>query len=253
MRSVGALRIDHVMTLCRLWWIPHTMESTDGVYVHYPLDDLIKLVALESVRNQCVVIGEDLGTVPNAMREAMQRFGLYHYKVLLFEKGFDGQFKLPYEYPQRALAVVTTHDLPPFKSWWQGDDIALREQLHMYPNMQTVQQVQHEREADRRLLMLALARVDLWYWHEHQPLPEYSFALMRAAYLYAGLSQSALLVIQPEDLMGMIDSVNVPGTSTEHANWQRKLSTDLSECLQQPEVKEMLSAMDKVRRGENPN
>lgn len=253
MRSVGALRIDHVMTLCRLWWVPRGLEATEGVYVHYPLEDLVKLVALESVRNQCVVIGEDLGTVPDAMRHAMERFALYHYKVLFFEKGFDGQFKAPYDYPQRALAVVTTHDLPPFKSWWQGDDIHLRSQLNMYPDATTQQYVLHEREADRRLLMLALARTGLWYWHEHQPLPEYSFALMRAAYLYAGLSPSALLVIQPEDLMEMIDPVNVPGTSTQHANWQRKLSADLSECLHKPEVQEMLSAMGKTRRGDNPN
>jgi 4-alpha-glucanotransferase len=253
MRSVGALRIDHVMTLCRLWWVPHGMEATNGVYVRYPLDDLVKLVALESLRNQCVVIGEDLGTVPDAMRHAMERFALYHYKVLFFEKNFDGQFKVPHEYPQRALAVVTTHDLPPFKSWWQGDDIALRSQLNMYPDDATQQYVLYEREADRRLLILALARTGLWYWHEHQPLPEYSFALMCAAYLYVGLSPSALLVIQPEDLLEMVDPVNVPGTSTQHANWQRKLSAGLSECLHKPEVQEMLSAMSKARRGEDPN
>ena len=253
MRAVGALRIDHVMTLCRLWWVPRGMEATEGVYVHYPLDDLMKLVALESVRNQCLVIGEDLGTVPDAMRHAMERFALYHYKVLFFEKGFDGQFKPPHDYPQRALAVVTTHDLPPFKSWWQGDDIALRERLQMYPDAATQQQVLHEREVDRRLLLLAMTRTGLWGWHEHQPVPEYSFALMRAAYLYAGLSQAALLVIQPEDLLGMTDPVNVPGTSVQHANWQRKLSEDLSVTLQNKEVQEMLHAMGRARRGEHPN
>lgn len=253
MRSVGALRIDHVMTLCRLWWVPRGMEATEGVYVRYPLDDLMKLVALESVRNQCLVIGEDLGTVPDAMRHAMQRFAVYHYKVLFFEKNFDGHFKAPHDYPRHALAVVTTHDLPPFKSWWQGDDIALRARLHMYPDESTQEQVMHERQADRRLLMIALSRSGLWHWHEYQPLPEYSFALMRAAYLYAGLSHSALLVIQPEDLMEMVDSVNVPGTSTQHANWQRKLTADLSVCLQRTEVQEMLSAISRARRSENPN
>jgi 4-alpha-glucanotransferase len=253
MSAAGALRIDHVMTLCRLWWVPRGMESTDGVYVHYPLDDLMKLVALESMRNHCLVIGEDLGTVPDAMRHAMQRFGLYHYKVLFFEKNHDGQFKAPHDYPARALAVVTTHDLPPFKSWWQGDDMVLRAQLQMYPDEATHQQVQREREMDRRLLLLALSRARLWGWQEHQPVPAYSAALMRAAYLYAGLSKAALLVIQPEDLQGMIDPVNVPGTSTQHANWQRKLSADLSDTLQLSAVQEILRAMNKARRGENPN
>ncbi len=253
MRAAGALRIDHVMTLCRLWWVPRGFEATEGVYVHYPLDDLMKLVALESVRNQCLVIGEDLGTVPDAMRDAMERFGLYHYKVLFFEKARDGRFIAPHDYPQRALAVVTTHDLPPFKSWWQGDDIELRTQLELYPDATTREQVQREREHDKHLLMQALARVGLWHWHSHEPVPAYSLPLMRAAYLLAGLSRSALLVIQPEDLQGMIDPVNVPGTSTEHANWQRKLSEDMSVTLQQPEVQEMLQAMSKARRGENPN
>lgn len=253
MQSAGALRIDHVMTLCRLWWVPRGFESTDGVYVYYPLDDLMKLVALESVRNRCLVIGEDLGTVPDAMRHAMERFGLYHYKVLFFEKGHDGQFIAPHDYVPRALAVVTTHDLPPFKSWWQGDDIALRDQLKQYPDQATFERVQHERDHDRRLLLEALTRAALWQWQAHEPLPPYSLALTRAAYLYAALSPAALLVVQPEDLLGMIDPVNVPGTSTEHANWQRKLSADLTGTLQRSEVHEVLRAMNTARKGENPN
>jgi 4-alpha-glucanotransferase len=253
MRSCGALRIDHVMTLCRLWWVPRGFEATDGVYVRYPLDDLIKLVALESVRNECLVIGEDLGTVPDLMREAMHRFGLYHYKVLFFEKTRDGHFIAPHDYVANALAVVTTHDLPTFKSWWQSDDITLRITLNLYPDQATLEQVQREREQDRRELMQALRTEGLWGWQSHEPLPPYSFALMRAAYMYAGLSRARLLVIQPEDLQGMIDPVNVPGTSTEHPNWQRKVDEDIGKTLQHSEVIEMLNAMNKARRGEFPN
>ncbi|MGC3981510.1 MAG: 4-alpha-glucanotransferase [Steroidobacteraceae bacterium] len=253
MRACGALRIDHVMTLCRLWWVPRGFESIEGVYVHYPLDDLLKVVALESVRNECLVIGEDLGTVPDAMRHGMEKFGLYHYKVLFFEKGRDGHFTAPHDYVRRALAVVTTHDLPPFRSWWQGDDITLREQLRLYPDDAVRDQVQREREQDRHLLMQALTRAGLWHWDVHEPVPAYSQALMRAAYLYAALSKSALLVVQPEDLLGMTDPVNVPGTSTEHPNWQRKLGLDLTEMLSQPEVQEIAGALNRARRGEHPN
>lgn len=253
MQAAGALRIDHVMTLCRLWWVPHGFEATDGVYVHYPLDDLMKIVALESVRNQCLVIGEDLGTVPDAMRQAMETFGLYHYKVLFFEKQRDGQFILPHDYPRQALAVVTTHDLPPFKSWWQAHDIELREQLSLYPDQSTREQVLREREQDKRLLMTALTQAQLWHWRMDEPTPTYSLPLMRAAYLYAALSNAALLVVQPEDLQGMIEPVNVPGTSSQYANWQRKLDADLLTTLQRPEIQEIMQALNKARRGEHPN
>lgn len=253
MRACAALRIDHVMTLVRLWWVPRGFEATDGVYVHYPLDDLIKIVALESVRNKCIVIGEDLGTVADEMRAAMSRFNVYHYKVLFFEKLRDGAFVAPAHYPRNALAVVTTHDLPPFKSWWQGADIELREQLRLYTDAAMVSQVRRERDIDRRMLMQALVHVGLWRWQPYEPLPEYSHALMRAAYLYAALSQAALLVVQPEDLLHMTDPVNVPGTSTEHANWQRKLSRDLEDLLRDDDAQEMMRALNKARRGENPN
>lgn len=253
MQASAALRIDHVMTLYRLWWVPRGFEATEGVYVHYPLDDLIKLVALESVRNRCVVIGEDLGTVADAMRDAMTRFNMYHYKVLFFEKLRDGQFIAPDHYPRNALAVVTTHDLPPFKSWWESADIKLREVLHLYPDEAAIQQVYREREIDRRQLMQALVRAELWNWQAYEPLPPFSHALMRASYLYAALSNAALLVVQPEDLLHMTDPVNVPGTSTQHANWQRKLSADMADVLCDGEVQEVLRALSKARHNENPN
>jgi 4-alpha-glucanotransferase len=101
--------------------------------------------------------------------------------------------------------------------------------------------------------MQALVQAGLWHWQAHEPLPDYSHALMRAAYLYAAASNAALLVVQPEDLMHMVEPVNVPGTSTQHANWQRKLNTDMESVLRDPDVQEMMNALNKARRGENPN
>ena len=104
MRYYGALRLDHVMSLCRLWWVPGGCSPTEGAYVHYPLQQLLTVLSLESARSSCLVVGEDLGVVPDEMRQAMPEFGLYHYKVLLFEKT-DGRFRRPDEFVKRALAT----------------------------------------------------------------------------------------------------------------------------------------------------
>ena len=119
MRYYGALRLDHVMSLFRLWWIATGDSPADGAYVHYPLHELLTVLALESARSSCLVVGEDLGVVPDEMRRAMPECGLYHYKVLLFEK-LDGRFRRPDEYVRRALATVTTHDMPTLRSLLGG-------------------------------------------------------------------------------------------------------------------------------------
>jgi 4-alpha-glucanotransferase len=253
MRAVGALRLDHVMALCRLWWVPRGFSATDGVYVRYPLDDLMRILALESVRNQCLVVGEDLGTVPDEMRAAMERFRTYHYNVLLFEKERDGRFKAPDRYLVHSLASVATHDLPPLKSWWAGLDIELRSKLGVYPSDAVRDQELEQRKRDRKALIEALVTADLWRWNQHETLPDYSHALMRAIHLYLGYSSARLAVVQIEDLIGMTDPVNVPGTDKEHANWQRKVTANLDEIFRDPEVRETLQAMGKARGGENPN
>ena len=129
MRHYGALRVDHVMSLFRQWWVPEGASAGDGGYVHYPLEDLMSILALESVRQRCLVIGEDLGTVPDEVRHAMAAFAVYHYKVLLFEKEADGSFRAPDRYARRSIAAASTHDLPTLRGYWEGDDLALRDRL----------------------------------------------------------------------------------------------------------------------------
>lgn len=253
MRNVGALRLDHVMALFRQWWVPRGFIATDGAYVHYPLAELMDLLCLESHRNRCVVIGEDLGTVPDAVRDAMQRHSVAHYKVLLFEKNPDGSFKTPSAYERRALAAVATHDLPPFRGWWEGADIEIADRLDLYPDAAARARVADERNADRRHLMSALVGAGLWYWQPHEPVPAYSHALMRATHLYLALSNAALAVVQLEDLAGMTDPVNVPGTYLEYPNWQRKMSRSADSILAREEVREMLGALSIARTGRNPN
>ncbi len=253
MRAVGALRLDHVMALFRQWWVPRGFVATDGAYVHYPLDDLMGILCLESHRNQCVVIGEDLGTVPDAVRVAMHRYAVAHYKVLLFEKEPGGRFKLPAAYERLALAAVTTHDLPTFRGWWEGVDIRIAASLNLYPDTATRQQVEAGRVADRRNFMIALVAAGLWHWQQHEDVPGFSQPLMRAAHVFLALSNAELAVVQIEDLAGMTDPVNVPGTHTEYPNWQRKVTQTAMAIFDRPEVREMLGAMSIARTGRNPN
>lgn len=133
MRHFGALRLDHVMALFRQWWVPVGLGATEGGYVHYPVDDLMSVLALESERHRCLVVGEDLGTVPDEVRRAMAEFAVYSYKVLLFEKHADGSFRRPAEYVRRAIATVTTHDLPTLRGWWEARDLELRDRLELFP------------------------------------------------------------------------------------------------------------------------
>src|SRR5271170_1383541 len=155
MRYYGAIRLDHVMALFRLWWVAAGFPATEGAYVHYPLQQLLTVLSLESARSACLVVGEDLGVVPDEMRRAMPVYGLYHYKVLLFEK-LDGRFRRPDEYARHALATVTTHDMPTLRSYWEGRDIELRRRLNLYPSIEVENDVIREREHDRELLLGAL-------------------------------------------------------------------------------------------------
>jgi 4-alpha-glucanotransferase len=253
MRYVAALRFDHVMTLYRLWWVPRGLLSKDGTYVHYPLQDLIAILALESQRHHCIVIGEDLGTVPEAMTEAMEHYRAYHYKVLMFEQVADGTFKAPDVYIPSSMAVVTTHDLPTLRGWWEEHDVTLRSKLDLYPSDELRLQAHEARVRDRVCLLRALVAAGLWHWHEGEPLPPYSAALSRAVHAFIGLSTANIALVQIEDLIGMVDPVNVPGTDTEHANWQRKVTATLSDIFSNNDSKDILSAMDAARRGINPN
>jgi len=253
MRAVSALRLDHAMTLFRLWWVPRGLSSAEGAYVHYPLQDLIAILALESHRNECVVIGEDLGTVPEEVHDAMEQYRAYHYKVLFFERSDDGVFKPPAEYIPHALATVTTHDLPTLRGWWEATDIGLRDQLNLYPSVEVREEVQRGREAERVAMMHALVAQRLWYWQSWEPLPSYSPALARAIHAYLGLSLSNIAMMQIEDLIGMPDAVNIPGTDKEHANWQRKVTLRTDEIFGRDDVRDMLDAMDQARNGDNPN
>jgi 4-alpha-glucanotransferase len=228
MRYYGALRLDHVMSLFRLWWVAAGFSPTEGAYVHYPLEQLLTVLSLESARSACVVVGEDLGVVPDEMRRAMPQCGLYHYKVLLFEK-LDGRFRRADEYVRHALATVTTHDMPTLRSYWEGRDIELRRRLNLYPSAEVESDVIREREHDRKLLLEALQEQGLKPAQPATPFDAFTAELAHALHLYLARSATTLVALQIEDLLGEILPVNVPGTDREYPNWQRKVSAGLEE------------------------
>ena len=161
MRHAGVLRLDHVMGLMRLFWVPEGASAEEGAYVNYPFADLLGILALESERNQCLVIGEDLGTVPDGLRAAMAEYGLLAYRPMYFERTCQGDFKPPAEYSRDAAVVVTTHDLPTLGGYWQGADLATRSALDLFPSQQLRARQYEERASDRGRLLAALEREGL--------------------------------------------------------------------------------------------
>ncbi|MDH2067015.1 4-alpha-glucanotransferase [Pantoea sp. GD03673] len=229
MRHCGALRIDHVMALMRLWWIPAGESAMHGAYVHYPIDDLLAILALESQRHRCMVIGEDLGTVPEAIVDKLRDGGVYSYKVLWFEQVSDAGFRLPASWPRQAMAVATTHDLPTLRGWWQSDDLTTGAQLGLYPDKVVLAGLYQDRIRAKQALLNSLHRVGALPKRAGRDARRtgMSKALNRAMQRYLADSHSALLGLQPEDWLDMATPVNIPGTSDEYPNWRRKLSVDI--------------------------
>jgi len=250
MADCGALRIDHVMGLLRLWWIPENEHAGQGAYVSYPLDDLLAVLALESQRHQCMVIGEDLGTVPKEIVASLRSSGVYSYKVLYFEHDKQRVYRAPADYVTQAMATVTTHDLPTLRGYWQADDLALGETLGIYPDATILAHLRQERASTRQALLDAL--------HRHHCVPKsvgthaelmpMTPVLSRGLQRYLADSASALLGLQPEDWLDMNTPVNVPGTNTEYPNWRRKLNRTVQEMFDDPWINRLLKDLDWRRK-----
>lgn len=226
MHASGALRIDHVVGLMRQFWVPDGGRAVDGAYVAFPVEDLLGVLALESRRAGCVVVGEDLGTVPDAMRAALHDWGVLSYRVLYFEKRWhaDHTFRAPDEYPEQALVTVSTHDLPTFAGWWTGRDLELREALSLFPSPDTRDRQRTERGWDRDRLLHALDVEDLRPGALERADGTPSAELVDAVHRYAARTRARIMMVQMEDVLGEREQANVPGTVTEQPNWRRKLS-----------------------------
>lgn len=249
MRHAGALRIDHVMGLLHLFWIPADGKPAEGAYVAYPFEDLLAILALESHRNQCLVVGEDLGTVPMGFRERMAAANVLSYRVLYFEKDGD-RFKRPGEYPAGALACVTTHDLATVDGFWQGADIDLKHRLQLYPSAEAEAGERAQRARDRRLLLDTLAGEGLLPADASDQAEPITPALAAALHRYLARSPASLLLVQVDDLSGEVEQINVPGTVDERPNWRRRLSLAVDQLAAAPVLRAMAPQL--AERAEPP-
>jgi 4-alpha-glucanotransferase len=214
------------MGLQHLYWVPAGEKPSAGAYVKYPMEDMIGILALESHRQQCLVVGEDLGTVPDGFRDRMTAAKILSYRVLFFEQDEEaGGFLPPSAYPELALAVIGSHDLPTLRGWWEGRDLEIKEELGLFPKKEEVATQRAARVREREALIDALRKESLLPAEEVQDVAE----LSRAAHAFLARSPSILAMAQLDDLTDEADPVNVPATSEEHPNWRRRHSMTLEE------------------------
>ncbi|TCP10000.1 malto-oligosyltrehalose synthase [Caldimonas thermodepolymerans] len=250
MRAAGALRLDHVMALMRLFWIHPAHGGRHGTYVHYPMHELMGIVALESQRQHCLVIGEDLGNVAPDVRDAMARRRLLSYRPLYFERDDAGLVRPPRQWPARALAVIGTHDLPTLRGWWLGRDIADRRRLGLYPEETTCRRHVVERAADRARLQLALQAEGLQPAEPAAaPLPaDIDAGFSARVHEFLGRTAAQLVGVQLEDVLLQVEQPNLPGTNEQQwPNWRRKLAVDLEDLRADPRLREVAEALQRSR------
>ena len=225
----GALRLDHVMRLFRLFWIPDGAKAANGAYVQDHADDLLRILALESVRNKVLIIGEDLGTITDAMREGLHGAGILSYRLLYFERHWDGRFKLPHEYPRQALVCTTTHDLPTLAGFWTGHDLEVRRGVGQIPDDAAYQQQKQQRRADKERMLQALVEANLLGAPVDVDAPSLPAMVRDAVLRYLQLTPSWLFAVTQDDVTGFPDQQNLPGTTWQHPNWRHKMPVSIDE------------------------
>lgn len=234
MRYAGAIRLDHVLGLQRVFMIPLGMDAARGAYVRMPFFGLLRAIAEESQRYRCIVIGEDLGTVPDRFRETISSWGVWSYRVMLFEREADGRFRSPQSYPEGALATFSTHDLPTFRGWLTKHDLAVKRKLGLDPG----ETDEARAEAQRRMREALGEQAGAWATDDFTSV---------AAFL--GATPSRLVMVSLDDVLGVLDQANIPGTTTEHPNWRRKLPLAVEDLGGHDGLGRVTEAFAKAGRG----
>jgi 4-alpha-glucanotransferase len=242
MQHGGALRIDHVMRLFRLYWIPEGHDAAHGAYVRDRADDLVRILALESVRNQAVIVGEDLGTVEDEVRETLARFGILSYRLLYFERE-NGAFKSARQYPPQALAASTTHDLATITGFWTSNDVEARF------GAGTIDRAAYEaqkldRAREKQNLLDALFSEGLLpgnYSRRADEIPVLTGELHYAIIGFLARTPSVLWLVNQEDMTKEPAQQNLPGTTSEYPNWSRKMRWSIKDLHDLAEARDCAS------------
>ncbi len=232
MRHAGAVRLDHVLGLMRLYLVPHGAGASRGAYLRFPFEPLLRVIAEESNKYRCVFIGEDLGTVPEGFRETAARWGVWTYRVMMFERWGDGEFKKPHDYPHEALATFNTHDLPTFRGWVSGHDLDVKRALGIDPGEDN-----DSRQRAREALGRALSSGENG---SGEGLP--------SACAYLAAAPAKLVMVSLEDMLDVVEQVNIPGTIDQHPNWRRKLPVALEEWTEGDTWKMVASTFERAGR-----
>ena len=235
--NANGLRIDHVMGLQRLWLIPKNASADQGAYLNYPLEDQLRLLALEAWRHKALIIGEDLGTVPEGLHKALASHHILGTRVLLFEH-HKGQFRAPEEWPHDALATTTTHDLPTISGWLHGRDIDWRYKANHRSENQTGQD-RSCREQEKAGLLRAL--------EQSVHLAADGSDALDASIEFIGSTPAPLALLPLEDAMGSDEQPNLPGHGNDHPNWRRRWPMDVQEMLNYPQVDKRLRRLADAR------
>ena len=242
----GGLRVDHALGLARMWLVPDGAAPSDGAYLRYPLDDMLRLIALEAWRRRAIVVGENLGTVPAGFDPRIARAGMLGTDVLWFARGPAGAcgvapFLPPGQWPAHAVAATTTHDLPTVAGWWLGRDLDWRRKLGLPCDGESGPDPRERRQAERAALWEAVAGPAAG---EPPPRPPLEAILGHVADTPCPLTLAPL-----EDLLGLEEQANLPGTVDGHPNWRRRLPVAAQRIYDAPGVGARRAAL---ARGRSP-
>jgi len=244
MRHAGLLRIDHAMALTRLFLVPEGMKAMQGTYVAYPVDDLLGVLALESERAQCAVVGEDLGTVPEGFREKLSANGVLSYRVVPFEQDETG-FRPPSTYPVDSVASASSHDLPPLPGFWTGADLQIDVDIGRTSEAD-LPAAREKRAVERASLARALAAAGV---DGITAETTDTAAVVDAVHAFLAETPSRLVTLQVDDLTGETEPLNKPGTDSERPNWRRRLSMSV-EAIAASDIPARIAAVVARRGGE---